>query len=198
LLTVRSTIQFSRIILIVLLGEPCDIDSKPLADPAKSPAVVAQTDCAPFHSRLAFKTADFLYRVDKASATKIDYILELWAESLAEYGGKPPFESHKDLYNTIDAIPIGSVPWQSHTFTYEGQKPPTNAPKWMTSEYQIFYRDPRKLFMDMLANPEFAKDIDYAPLRQYNDNGTRQYENFMSGDWAWTQAVSLSFPQFSD
>jgi hypothetical protein len=160
--------------------------------------VTQYADWAPFDSLLAFKTADFFYRVDKASATKIDYMLELWAESLAEFGGKPPFKSHKDLYSTIDAIPT-SVPWKSHKFTYEGQKPPNgNAPKWMTGEYEIFYRDPRRLFMDMLENPEFVKDIDYAPLRQYNKNGSRQYENFMSGDWAWKQAVShLSFSLFN-
>jgi hypothetical protein len=98
----------------------------------------------------------------------------------------------------IDAIPIDGIPWQLHTFTYKGQKPSNNAPKWMTGEYKIFYQDPHRIFTDMLENPEFAKDIDYAPLRQYDDNGVRQYENFMSGDWAWKQAVShLSFTFFN-
>lgn len=59
----------------------------------------------------------------------------------------------------------------------------------MTGEYTIFYRDPRKLFVNMLENPEFVDNIDYAPLRQYNKKGIREYENFMSGDWAWKQAV---------
>lgn len=118
--------------------------------------------------------------------------------SLTKYGDKPPFGSHKDLYNTIDAIPISGIPWQSHTFTYKGQKPSNNAPKWMTGKYKIFYRDPCRIFTDMLENPEFAKDIDYAPLQQYDDNRVRRYENFMSGNWAWKQAVShLSFTFFN-
>ncbi len=150
------------------------------------------SDWAPFKSCLAFETADFFYRVDKASATRIDKILELWAESLAVYGNEPPFGNHEELYSTIDAIGVGGAPWQSHTFSYEGQKPPSNAPKWMTGEYTIFYRDPRRLFIDMLGNPDFAKNFDYAPLRQYNGEGIHQYENFMSGDWAWKQAVSSS------
>ena len=45
----------------------------------------------------------------------------------------------------------------------------------------------------MLGNPDFAKDVDYSPLRQYDGKGIRQYENFMSGDWAWKQAVTLFF-----
>ena len=45
----------------------------------------------------------------------------------------------------------------------------------------------------MLANPEFAEHFDYAPHRQYdpNLNGFHRYENFMSGDWAWKQAVII-------
>ena len=116
----------------------------------------------------------------------------MWAESLAVHGDKPPFRNHEELYSAIDAISVGSAPWKSHTFTYEGEKLPCNAPKWMTGEYTIFYRDPHKLFINMLGNPDFAKNVDYAPLRQYNGEGIRQYENFMSGDWAWKQAVSSS------
>ena len=177
------------------VGEPCNIDGSRLADPTKLPPPVTQddSDWAPFESRLAFETADFFYRVDQMSAAKIDKILELWAESLAVHGDEPPFQNHVELYKAIDAISVGGVPWKSHTFTYEGQKPPSNAPKWMTGEYTIFYRDPRKLFIDMLGNPDFAKDVDYSPLRQYDGKGIRQYENFMSGDWAWKQAVTLFF-----
>ena len=41
----------------------------------------------------------------------------------------------------------------------------------------------------MLENPDFAEHFDYAPHQQYDTKG-RHYENFMSGDWAWKQAVS--------
>jgi hypothetical protein len=43
----------------------------------------------------------------------------------------------------------------------------------------------------MLDNPDFAEHIDYAPHRHYNADGVRCYENFMSGDWAWGQAVTF-------
>jgi Plavaka transposase len=63
-------------------------------------------------------------------------------------------------------------------------------PKWMENEYEIWFRDPRLLFKNMLANRDFNTSFDYAPFRQYDDNGNRRYENLMSGDWAWKQAVS--------
>ena len=64
----------------------------------------------------------------------------------------------------------------------------------MTTEYTIWYRNPQRLFHNMLGNPEFAGHIDYAPLRQFSpsedgDELVREYENFMSGDWVWKQAV---------
>jgi hypothetical protein len=43
----------------------------------------------------------------------------------------------------------------------------------------------------MLANPTFVEDFDYTPMRMFDINGSRRYEHFMSGDWAWKQAVSL-------
>jgi len=111
------------------------------------------------------------------------------ANSLALHGDIPPFLSHDDLYETIDAIPVGGVPWQSFTFTYEGPKPADNPPKWMDAEYVVWYRDPHQLLLNMLKHPEFAESFNYAPLRQYDENGDRQYKNFMSGDWGWKQAV---------
>ena len=49
----------------------------------------------------------------------------------------------------------------------------------------------------MLKNPDFAKSFDAAPLWQYNENGDRQYENFMSGDWAWKRAVRIFLPLYN-
>jgi hypothetical protein len=44
----------------------------------------------------------------------------------------------------------------------------------------------------MLENPEFRDFFDRAPLQQYDAYGDCQYENVMSGNWAWKQAVSTS------
>ena len=42
----------------------------------------------------------------------------------------------------------------------------------------------------MLENPKFADHFDYAPVQKYDAKGDHVYENFMSGNWAWKQAVS--------
>lgn len=45
----------------------------------------------------------------------------------------------------------------------------------------------------MLANPDYAKEFDYRPYREFStDDDERQWKDFMSGDWAWDQAVRLS------
>ena len=62
----------------------------------------------------------------------------------------------------------------------------------MESTHEIWFRDPWLLFKGMLENPEFQDFFDYVPLWQYDAHGGRQYENVMSGNWAWKQAVSNS------
>ena len=59
----------------------------------------------------------------------------------------------------------------------------------MKNKYEIWFRDPRLLLKNMLANPEFASFFDYSLYRQFDDKGNCQYEHLMSGDWAWMQAV---------
>ena len=152
------------------------------------------TDWTPFNNRLSFETAEFLFKRVKMSAGNIDILCTLWAASLDEFAADPPFTGHCDLYSTIDAIPVGGVPWQSASFTYDGPRPEPSEgveiPKWMENEYEIWFRDPRLLFKNMLANRDFHGSFDYAPFRQYDDKGIRRYEHLMSADWAWKQAVS--------
>lgn len=100
-----------------------------------------------------------------------------------------PFSTHRDMYATIDAIPIGGVPWQSITLSFDGPIP-EHPPSWMIAGQTVWFRDPRLLFKKMLENPDFRGSFDYAPYRQYDSYGQRRYENFMSGDWAWKRSVS--------
>lgn len=176
-----------------MAGKRCNKNGTPIAsdsDLPPSPADRSPDDWYPYGNRVGFETAEFLYTRKNLSATDIDFLCQLWAATLAKHGDSPPYANHKDLYETIDSTPIGGVPWQSATFQYDGPRP-DNAPTWMEAEYTIWFRDTRLLFKNMLENPEFASHFDYAPHRQYDPKGFRCYENFMSGDWAWKQAVSL-------
>ncbi|KAH9856101.1 hypothetical protein C2E23DRAFT_722466 [Lenzites betulinus] len=99
------------------------------------------------------------------------------------------------MYRTIDSTPLGEVRWECFTMQYPQDaipKPIDSAPSWMTSEHEVWYRDVHAIVKSMLANPDFKLNIDYAPLREYYSDGSRCLKDFMSGDWAWKQAVSCS------
>ena len=174
------------------VGAPCNEDGSPLLDPESPPPAIKpreSNDWTPYKDRIAFEAAEFLFKRRKMSQANIDFLCQLWAASLAPHHDVPPFSNHQELHRTIDSTPIGGVPWQSVSFSYDTDGlQPENAPTWMTDEYTIWFRDPRLLFKNMLENPSFADFFDYASHRQFA-NGTRRYENFMSGDWSWKQAV---------
>ena len=79
--------------------------------------------------------------------------------------------------------------WQSIALLFDGPIA-EDPPAWMEGEHTVWFIEPRLLFKKMLENPNFRDFFDYAPYRQYDTHGQRRYENFMSGDWAWKQAVS--------
>ena len=66
-------------------------------------------------------------------------------------------------------------------------------PEWMTSEYDVWFCDPHTIIKDMINNPDYNHHVDVAPVRVFNSNGIQVYQNFMSGDWAWEEAVSSIF-----
>lgn len=126
------------------------------------------------------------------SASNIDSLMDLWHSSL--YPAPPPFTNHVDMYRTIDSTPLGDVRWQCFTMQYsEGEipEPASSAPKWMTDQHEVWYRDVHAVVKHMLSNPDFKAHIDYAPLREFSADGNRRLRNFMGGDWAWRQAVGL-------
>ena len=64
----------------------------------------------------------------------------------------------------------------------------------MQQQYEVWYRDPHEVVHQLLGNPEFAKELDLRPYREFLLEGDmRQYGNFMSGDWAWQQVVMLTY-----
>lgn len=149
-------------------------------------------DFSPFHTRVEFELAEFLYTREQMSSGNINFLMDLWTATLLKYGDNSPFSNSRDLYHTIDAIKLGEVPWKTHKFCWHGDIPERNPPPWMSKTFDIWFRDPRKVVQNMLGNPDFDGEIDYSPLREF-DGSTRRLKNFMSGDWVWRQAVSQAF-----
>jgi hypothetical protein len=125
------------------------------------------------------------------SASNINTLLDLWAATLVKYDDTPPFSSSSDLYSTIDSIHLGDIPWQSFSMKYSEDPDHAPVPQWMTAEYEVWFRDPHLVIKDMIGNPDYIGGFDMAPIQVFDGNGDRKYENFMSGDWAWEEAVSF-------
>jgi hypothetical protein len=124
------------------------------------------------------------------SASNIDQLLNLWAASLLPHQDQPPFRDHNDLYKTIDAIPLGDVPWKSFSMSYTGELPNNHeVPTWMESEFDVWYRNPHTVVHNMLANLDFKDQMDYAPYHEFETDGEQRYQDMMSGEWAWRQVV---------
>jgi hypothetical protein len=147
-------------------------------------------DWTPYAGRVEFELADFLYRQNQMSASDIDTLLNLWSASAAAHGGSAPFQNHKHLYDTIDATPLGDIPWKSFSLHFNGNQPEGEVPSWMDASYDVWFRDPHQLVHNIISNPDFENGFDYTPYQEHDANGSRRYHNLMSANWAWKQAVS--------
>ena len=172
-------------------GTPCDhaghylpLNSPPPLNPSPLPG-----DYGPYESRAAFELAEFLYSCEQMPAAKIDELLAIMASM---YNNDPPFRSHKDMYNTIDATRHGDSPWQSFSVTYSGTMP-DDPPSWMTAKYDVWFHDPKVVLEHQLANPDFKGEIDYAAKVVVDEDGHHEVCDLMSGQWAFEQSVSSFF-----
>ncbi|TFK32967.1 hypothetical protein BDQ12DRAFT_700969 [Crucibulum laeve] len=143
---------------------PCDKDGYKLPMGAPPPPWTPHdpNNYSPFISGGNFLLANFLFHKIQMSGGSITKLMEILANVNSQngYDGPPPFVNADDLYKTIDSIELFTV-------KYNGDIP-ANAP-----------------FMeDQIDNPDFAKEMDYAPKQVYSRN-QHQYCNLMSGNWAW-------------
>jgi hypothetical protein len=134
-----------------------------------------------------FKTANFLYRRVEMSAGNIDELFDIWAES-NENGEDPPFNSHEHVYETIDATQHGDAPWHCFAVSYNGEARHP-CPSWQTGEWEVFYRDPNVVLTQMLQNPDFDGQFDYAAYVGLDKSGKRYWSDFMSGNFAYRWSV---------
>ncbi|KAJ7571816.1 hypothetical protein C8J56DRAFT_1009909 [Mycena floridula] len=178
-----------------LTGSPCDKDGNFLA-PNGAPSLLddppAHGDYAPYESRAHFQLAELLYHRNQMPGTQIDKLFQVW--SALHPDSDPPFHTKDDLYQTIDNTTAGNIPpWQSFTLSYpcdEGENDPS-AP-WKLKEYEVFFRDPRKIIHSQLANPDFKDEMDFTLKRVFDKDDKPVYKDFMSEKWAWRQADKIA------
>ena len=173
-------------------GQKCDQHGDNIAADLPPPPRESDhgpNDWTPYAGRVEFELADFLYRRNQMSASDIDILLNLWNASTVAYGISAPFQNHKHLYDTIDATPLGDIPWKSFSLQFNGNRPEGEVPSWMDAGYDVWFRDPHKLVHNIISNPDFENGFDYTPYQEHKADGSRCYHNFMSANWSWKQAV---------
>ena len=152
-----------------------------------------QGDWKPFGSEVQFKIADLLYHRAELSASNIDHLFELWTESLEDLdmAQGAPFLNHEELYAAIDSSSLGDIPWQC-LVTGIADDIDEHSPKWMRTQYEVWYRDPEAVVSAMLSNPDFDGQFDLCPYIDLDVGGKRRWNNVMSGNMAWRRSVSTS------
>ncbi|KAG2754832.1 hypothetical protein P692DRAFT_20720601 [Suillus brevipes Sb2] len=181
-----------------LTGRPCDPEGNFLP-PGALPLPLSEKsadDWTPYRDRLEFELADYIFTKNQTPAAQIDHLLDLWAASLLRAGADSSqvlFTDHHDVYRTIDNTPLGDVKWRSFSVKYTGDIPDEGPTPWMTESYDVWFRDPHQVVQNMLANPDYAQEVDLRPYREFaTETNERQWQDFMSGDWAWNQADQIA------
>lgn len=153
-----------------LLGRPCTADGMflPPGTPPTLPPLKSPHDWSPYHNDMEFAMAEFVFKQSHMSNAATDQLFDLMAVQLLEHNGSPPFVDHKDLHRVINATQLGNVPWQCFSVQYMGEHPEHDTPLWMDEEYEVWYRDPRLMAHNMLANPTYKGEIDFVPFQEYD------------------------------
>lgn len=175
----------------VLIAKRCNEHGEFLTSdaPLAPPMARSETDWFPFESRTGFELADFIFADAELSKKKANHLLELWAAALVPHGLSPPISDHVDLLRQVDSIPLGNVPWECFCLSYDGPPHETSRPpEWKITEYEVWFRNPRKVIHGILGNSEFNGHIDYSAYREF-EGSQRRYCDMMSGDWTWRQSV---------
>ncbi|KAI9431774.1 hypothetical protein H4582DRAFT_1821998 [Lactarius indigo] len=172
---------------------PTDINGIPLPEVTPPPARsdLPPDDWSPFKDAAHFLLADFLFRKAQMSASNITELFDFWALSVEKYDIVAPYDSHRTLYATIDAIQDGDAPWQCLSVNAASDDDPQHAPEWRREEYEVWYRDPDVVIRNLLDNPDFASQFDTAPYIMTDTQGEHRWTDFMSGQFAWRRSEMI-------
>jgi hypothetical protein len=97
-------------------------------------------------------------------------------------------KNHGELHTLIDSSTLGDVPWQcmvTNNDSVDLEKLP-----WAQTTYEVWYRNPKIVVSNMLANPDFDGQFDLRPYIDLDKHQKRRWSNVMSGNVAWRHSVS--------
>ena len=130
-----------------LIALPCDKDRNFLHQharppPPAAPDVTEDNAYHPFEDQLAFDWAHYHFTELQSSTREINKGLDLWLASTLKAGQDTPlpWSSVEEMYQTINAIQEGDVPFKTIQFKYSGPIHP-NPPAWMMATYELCTRN---------------------------------------------------------
>jgi hypothetical protein len=103
-------VKYMQILTFPPVGWICDENGKdipPDTPPLPRDSDNGPDDWTPYNSRLEFEVANFLFHRNQTG--DFNFLISLWAASLAIHGDEPPFSKATDMYNTIDSTPLGDL-----------------------------------------------------------------------------------------
>ncbi|KAJ8489514.1 hypothetical protein ONZ45_g13551 [Pleurotus djamor] len=122
-----------------LRGDICDAEGHWIPpDSEPPPPDATDNPWAPFEDKAQFELADLLYRKVEMSATNQDDLFGILQEMNEVHGHPAPFVNRKDMYNKIDAIPLGDVPWKRIYARFPGVVTDDDA-EWKKDVMTVFF-----------------------------------------------------------
>ncbi|TFK23429.1 hypothetical protein FA15DRAFT_656761 [Coprinopsis marcescibilis] len=175
-----------------LTGQQYDENGNPILEgKAPPPRPQKENQWAPFEDDLQFEIADFLYRQEEMSQANVNHLLYLWGRTLMKHGATMgPYDNYQHIFSTIDSIEHGDAPWECLKVKVNEDLDEA-APFWKTKEYDIWFWEPDLVLKNLLANPDFHGQFDYAPYIEVDAEDKRQYSDCMSGDYSWKHADTI-------
>ncbi|TFK84740.1 hypothetical protein K466DRAFT_496044 [Polyporus arcularius HHB13444] len=174
---------------------PCDEDGNELPLGAPPPPRDDAEDWWPFENRPHFELANWHYTKVQTSRGDLNEILRNHAaQKVLETGdvhARAPYDSADDMYETIDAVPYGDLPWSTFELKYTGPITP-HTPPWKIKTYTIHTRDALRVVESIAGSADFDGRWDYVPYEEYSAPGCRRYADVMSGTWAFKKADTLA------
>ncbi|KAI0351106.1 hypothetical protein OH77DRAFT_1568391 [Trametes cingulata] len=180
----------------LLNARPCDEHGNFLEDPNAAPPLRDDLeDYEPFEDRPSFEAAELLIEKMAASQGDIEQLLRIMHAKSILNGHDPDtdplFHSPQHLFAAIDSIKCGDTQWQAFSFRYAGPITP-DAPKWKRQSYVVYARNTLEVLENMASSADFDGSWHTRPYQQFDENGTRQFSDLLSGHWAWKQADAIS------
>ncbi|CDO72407.1 hypothetical protein BN946_scf184977.g106 [Trametes cinnabarina] len=149
-------------------GQPVGEQQTPYESRYCSLQAAGLPPCTPFKCKEEWEVADWAIRhgiTQRATEEFLELDMVRFCRRQAPHHF-PSLSSKQTLYETIDSIPGPSAEWTLIEITIQGTERDEHG-NLMTETVDVWVRDPVAVIRDLIGNPDFDGDIDYAPVQEF-------------------------------